>query len=331
MGTRLPSLTFIKWLVVLGLLVAGCSPPNRVTAELQPETPALVASPSALPSPTQIPTATALIPTDTATITPTATLAPTPTITPLPPQLIDAFGIPMVLVPAGPFVMGTEDRAGNERPAHTVTLNSYYIDQFEATNTAFAEFLNAKGNQMEGLANWIEAKDLDLRVHQVDGVWQVDPGYEKYPMNEVTWYGARAFCEWRGARLPTEAEWEKAARGTDERTFPWGEEISCENANYAGCVHASVPVDSFPESVSPYGAYNMAGNMMEWVADWYDIEYYANSPAENPTGPETGNFKVFRGGSWINNSGNTRTTYRFPKLPVLTYTTTGFRCASDIP
>lgn len=324
-------LNMVGWSVVITFVLGGCSSPDRVTPEQGSKTPELTASPSPLPSATHTPTFTPFIPTDTATITPTKTLAPTSTITPLPLQLVDQLGIPMVLVPAGSFIMGTEYRAGNERPAHSVTLDAYYIDQFEVTNAAFAQFLNAKGNQMEGLANWTEANDPDLHIHEVDGVWQVDPGYENYPMNEVTWYGARAFCEWRGARLPTEAEWEKAARGTDERTFPWGETISCENANYAGCFHESVPVDSFPESVSPYGAYNMAGNMMEWVADWYDIEYYANSPAENPQGPETGSFKIFRGGSWINNSGNTRTTYRFPKLPVLTYTTTGFRCASDVP
>ena len=236
----------------------------------------------------------------------------------------------MVLVPAGPFVMGRDDRAGIERPAHTVALDAYYIDQYEVANQWYAAFLNEMGNQFEGLANWIEANDPDLHVRLIDGVWQVDPGYENYPMNEMTWYGARAFCEWRGAYLPTEAQWEKAARGTDGRTYPWGEEISCDLANYAGCVYAAVPVDSYPEGVSPYGVYNMAGNMMEWVADRYQESYYASSPADNPSGPETGDFRIIRGGSWINNSGNLRTTHRYPKLPVLTYTSVGFRCARNL-
>jgi formylglycine-generating enzyme required for sulfatase activity len=236
----------------------------------------------------------------------------------------------MVLVPAGPFVMGHDDRAPNERPAHVVTLADFYIDKYEASNASFAEFINVMGNQFEGNAHWIEVDDPDLHIHEVNGLWQVDEGYENYPMNEVTWYGALAYCQWRGARLPTEAEWEKSARGTDGRTFPWGEDISCDLANYAGCVHSAVPVDSYPAGVSPYGAYNMAGNVMEWVADWYDREYYASGSPENPTGPEAGDFKVFRGGSWFNAAGNVRTTYRFAKLQVLTYVANGFRCARDV-
>ncbi len=226
--------------------------------------------------------------------------------------------------------MGTDDRARNERPAHQVILDSFYIDQYEVSNAWFAKFLNAKGNQMEGNANWIEAIDVDLRVHLVDGIWKVDPGNDNYPMNEMTWYGARAFCAWRGGSLPTEAEWEKAARGTDGRTYPWGEGITCKQANFAGCFFAAVQIDGLPESASPYGAYNMAGNMMEWTADWYDANYYANSPLENPTGPDHGNFRVLRGGTWRHNAGNVRTTYRYPKLPVLTYATVGFRCAHGV-
>lgn len=289
-------------------------------------------SPSASPAPTMTHTATFPPPALTHTATVTLTRAPTltPSITPVPTRIVDDFGVPMVLVPAGPFVMGTEGRARNERPAHTVTLDEYYIDQFEVSFAKFAEFLNAMGNQFEGNAHWVEVNDPDLRIHLVDGVWKVDPGFENYPMVEMTWFGARAFCAWRGGRLPSEAEWEKAARGPDGRTFPWGEEISCEQANYAGCVYDALPVDSLPAGASPYGAYQMAGNVMEWVADWYDIDYYANSPAENPPGPESGDFRILRGGTWLHAAGNVRTTYRFPKLPVLTYKTVGFRCARDV-
>lgn len=333
-----PSNSIVQiWLLVLTLIFASCTAESTSTLT----SPVLISSPSITPinilrtpslSPTY--TATPQLPTHTPTTTSTVTLTPsptsTPTLTPLPVQIIDEFGIPMVLVPAGTFTMGSNGKSFLERPAHSVTLNNYYIDQYEVANKWYAEFLNELGNQFEGLANWIEAKDPDLRVHQVDGIWIVEPGYEDYPMNEMTWYGARAFCQWRGARLPTEAEWEKAARGTDERTYPWGEGITCQQANYAGCFYESLPIDSYPESVSPYGAYNMAGNMMEWVADWYDKDYYADSPGENPTGPETGDFRIIRGSSWINSPEKLRTTYRFPKLPVLTYTSLGFRCVTDV-
>jgi formylglycine-generating enzyme required for sulfatase activity len=258
----------------------------------------------------------------------------TPTITPFPTLIVDEHGAAMVLVPAGEFLMGSENWSGSEKPAHTISLGAYYIDQFEVTTAAFAEFLNEAGNQIEGVAgdaHWVEENDPDLHIHRVEGIWQADPGRENHPMNEVTWFGARAFCEWRDARLPTEAEWEKAARGPDGRTYPWGEaEPTCEMANFAGCNYDSVPVDSYPEWVSPYGAYNMAGNVHEWTADWYSEDYYANSPYENPTGPESGDFKIFRGASWFNASFNTRTTYRYLKLPVLTYKANGFRCAKSV-
>ena len=262
---------------IFSLLIASCSaaptPPPTSVEEVAVASP----PPSASPAPTLTRTATLLPPTltltHTATVTLTQALTLTPSITPVPARIVDDFGVPMVLVPAGPFVMGTEGRARNERPAHTVTLDEYYIDQFEVSFAKFAEFLNAMGNQFEGNAHWVEVNDPDLRIHLVDGVWKADPGFENYPMVEMTWFGARAFCAWRGGRLPSEAEWEKAARGTDGRTFPWGETISCEQANYAGCVYDALPVDSLPEGVSPYGAYHMAGNVMEWVADWYDIHY----------------------------------------------------------
>ena len=327
MLNKLTTIALPGWFCILVLFATGCASESSPTLPPTQPPPVFSPTPSASPHPSY--TARPIPP--TATSSPTITLTPlptsTPTITPFPTKVVDDHGIPLVLVPAGPFEMGRNDRAKSERPSHAVTLNAFYIDQFEVTFDGFAAFLNAMGNQFEGNANWVEANDPDLRIHLVEGIWQVDQGFEKYPMNEVTWYGARAYCEWRGARLPTEAEWEKAARGTDGRTYPWGEDISCEKANYASCFYDAVPVDSFPGSVSPYGAYNMAGNSMEWVADLYSPDYYANSPAENPAGPESGDFRLIRGGSWINAAGNTRTTHRFPKLPVLTFKSTGFRCA----
>jgi formylglycine-generating enzyme required for sulfatase activity len=233
----------------------------------------------------------------------------------------------MRLIPAGPFIMGSASWNDNERPLHTVYLDAFYIDQFEVSNASFAEFLNANGNQIEGYAPWVEESDPDLRIHRREGLWTPDEGYADHPINEATWYAARAYCAWRSARLPSEAEWEKAARGDDGRTFPWGEaEPTCQLANFAGCFYDSVPIDSYPNAVSPYGVYNMAGNVMEWVADWY-ISPYDTRQTDNPTGPERGDFRIFRGGAWFNAPNQVRTTYRFAKLPVLTYKANGFRCA----
>ncbi len=319
-------------LLVVSLLGAGCSPVPQPTP-----LPTVATLTQALPTGTASPipkgTATSL-PIETKTITPTPEPTTTPSITPLPTRIVDGNGAAMLLVPAGEFLMGSDSWSGSEQPAHTVYLDGFYIDQFEVSNAAFAEFLNEVGNQIEGVAgkaHWVEESDPDLRIHRLDGIWQPDEGWENHPMNEVTWFGAASFCEWREARLPSEAEWEKAARGTDGRTYPWGEaEPTCKMANFSGCFYDSVPIDSYPEWVSPYGVYNMAGNVHEWTNDWYGEDYYANSPTENPTGPENGDYKVFRGASWFNANFQTRTTYRYPKLPVLTYKANGFRCAISI-
>jgi formylglycine-generating enzyme required for sulfatase activity len=311
-------------------LVSGCSKENTPTLLVTLTQTNTLFTPT-FPA-TSLPSATAtILPTETASITPTPRPTNTPSLTPIPRLIVDQRGAAMVLVPEGEFLMGSDSWSGSEKPSHKVYLDSYYIDQFEVSNSAFVEFLNEVGNQIEGIAgkaHWVEENDPDLDIFRMNEIWQVAAGRENHPMNEVTWFGARAFCEWRQARLPSEAEWEKAARGTDGRTYPWGEsEPTCEMANFASCYYDSVPVDSYPDWISPYGTYNMAGNVHEWTNDWYAEEYYANSPYKNPTGPENGDFKVFRGASWFNAAFQTRTTYRYPKLPVLTYMANGFRCA----
>jgi len=280
-----------------------------------------------------------------------------PTLTPLSNVgLIDSHEIEMVLVPEGTFRMGDDSELAkdDEGPVHEVFLNDYYIDKFEVTNELFAIFLNDQGNQLEGAEYWLQYNDPenDNRIRQIDGIWISDEGFENHPVTEVTWFGANAYCNWRDARLPTEAEWEKAARGLESSTYPWGNifygqklnfcDKNCMYCDSTGCRTASwaeetiddgyemtSPVGSYLGGISPYGTFDMAGNVIEWVADWYDAEYYHNSPKENPLGPSEGIAKVLRGGAWMNNRFDSRTTTRYRLDPSSTDSDYGFRCAKN--
>ena len=262
-----------------------------------------------IPTETPVPTNT-LPPTDTPS--PTVTNTPQPTQTPAlrvgATQVSEVDGMVQVYIPAGEFLMGSEDGGSDESPVHSVTLDAYWIDQHEVTNAQFAEFLDEEGNQEEGGETWLDVDDDDVLIEQSGGDWRPVSGYGDHPAVEVSWYGARAYCQWAGRRLPTEAEWEKAARGGLEgKKYPWGDEapvceIGAENGTqYSNCDGRTVPLKSF--SPNGFGLYDMAGNVWEWVADWYDDDYYNNSPSENPTGPESDYYRVLRGGSW-NSIGN---------------------------
>jgi formylglycine-generating enzyme required for sulfatase activity len=251
-----------------------------------------------------------------------------------------------VLIPAGEFQMGCDDSNSNEscysdeQPLHTVYLGAYTIDKYEVTNAQYAEFLNAMGNLEEGGKTWLDTDAPNVHIHEGGGVWQTDAGYEDHPVIEVTWYGAAAYCEWIGGRLPTEAEWEYAARGSsDTRMYPWGnEEPDCSRLNYrddtARCVGDTTPVGSYPSGASPYGALDMAGNVWEWVNDWYQSDYYDVSPYSNPSGPNSGASKVFRGGGWLYDWSLVRVAYRScpsPGYPYFSNLYLGFRCAGVAP
>ena len=250
----------------------------------------------------------------------------------------------MVYVPAGEFQMGcdesnpSESCNSDEQPLHPVYLDAYYIDKYEVTNAQYARFLNVMGNQEEGGGTWLDAGDTDVRIHESGGVWQVDAGYENHPVTEVTWYGARAYCQWQGKRLPTEAEWQKAARGSsDTRVYSWGDDApDCSRLNYEHyngsssehCVGDTSPVGGYPTGQSPYEAMDMSGNVWEWVNDWYDVNYYDDSPYSNPPGPATGTSKLLLGGSWSDIWHFVRAANRSCTGPDGSYNNVGIRCVA---
>jgi formylglycine-generating enzyme required for sulfatase activity len=223
----------------------------------------------------------------------------------------------MVFVPSGEFVMGSEWGEWDEEPRHIVYLSAFYIDKYETTN--------------EEYQRCIDARRCDPQAYRSDRS-VMGP---RQPVVAVGWDDAVRYCRFAGKRLPTEAEWEKAARGTDERRYPWGNEWHREWVNLHGPEDgfaATAPVGSFPGNVSPYGAYDMAGNAWEWVSDFHEKRYYRTSPRENPKGPAKGDRHVMRGGSWLYDVPFfAMSTNRSPGRPQVHKIYVGFRCAMDAP
>ncbi len=237
-------------------------------------------------------------------------------------ELIGKDGAPMVLIPAGEFVMGSEKGDEDEAPTHRVHLSAFYIDKFEVTNGRFAKYVDA----IQSEPPW-GFSDKETPVIHADR-----------PVRWVNWMDAMGYCLWIGKRLPTEAEWEKAARGTDERVYPWGNDPPTSvHAAYGlkegGAETVSI-IGDHQKGQSPYGVQDLAGNLYEWVMDWYADDFYAhfiNSPAINPRGPSEGTAKVQRGGSYINAPYRLRSSFRTKGDPIEQDPNVGFRCAQDAP
>jgi len=237
-----------------------------------------------------------------------------------PTEITDDFGVEMALVHAGEFTMGS-NRESNEQPVHTVYLDAFYIDKYEVTNAAYSSCVTT------GVCEPPKTQGSPARNYYGDSQ------YDNYPVVHVVWNMASTYCEWRGASLPTEAQWEKAARGTDGFAYPWGEGIDCGLANFSGCVGDITQVGNYESGVSPYGVYDMAGNVWEWVNDWYSDTYYKSSPSSNPQGPASGEVRVVRGGSWYHNASFSRSSFRYRLVPTGIFflnSHLGFRCARGV-
>lgn len=237
----------------------------------------------------------------------------------------------MALVPSGEFTLGSDGKAidedAMERPPHSVSLAAYFIDKHEVTVAEYAGFLNAAQATAEGQGRPFLGLAAYSPLEQANGEWRAKSGRERFPMTNVTWYGAVAFAKWAGKRLPTEAEWEKAARGSDGRKFPWGAGMDPSRMRFGQ--DNIGPVGEKANGASPYGCLDMAGNAWEWTSSLFKPYPYAAEDGRED--PETAGRRVARGGSWTGEPHIATTTYRFRPEPGFAHAYLGFRCAKDLP
>jgi eukaryotic-like serine/threonine-protein kinase len=309
-----------------GPRAAGSATPLAQRSPTLPVVIALTGVPSRTPAPnsTLAPTRAAL---PTGTPAPTQSPAPAGTATPVvgATRLSSADKMMQMYVPAGPFTMGNDQGAADQRPAHTVSLDAFWIDRTEVTNAMFTLCVNA------------HACAAPQQFHSISRSSYFDNvKFADFPVLFVSWTQAQAYCAWAGRRLPTEAEWEKAARGTDGRLYPWGNQPpDPQRLNFgASALGDTVAVGQHPTGASPYGALDMAGNAWEWVADWYDPGYYAVSPPNNPPGPAKtgcpqGDCKVLRGGGWDSSAQDVTASARLFYGPNDTRDAFTIRCAQS--
>ncbi len=238
----------------------------------------------------------------------------------------------MSLIPAGKSTMGSAEAHPPDRtPEHAIQIDSYYFDLYEVSLGEFVAFLNEKGNP----ENAYIRVDRGTAIRQENDRYTVEQGKENHPANFVSWFGADAYCRWKGKRLPTEAEWERAARGNTDRTYAWGHQPPTASflnlTSERDWKKVLLPVGSFKKGKSWSGAYDMAGSVWEWCSDWYSPVYYKKSPSRNPKGPATGQHRVMRGGQAGRSLLHLESSYRAHNVPGLQGPLTGFRCSLTPP
>jgi formylglycine-generating enzyme required for sulfatase activity len=235
-----------------------------------------------------------------------------------------------VCIPEGSFMMGSF-HSSDETPIHEVFLHGFFIDAFPVTNRQYVQFLNERGiaNKRDGSYEYFNPYNKQTRIRMEGELYVVDEGYEQHPLTGVNWHGAYAFTLWVNGRLPTEAEWEKAARGSLEgKMYPWGdEEPTPTMANFGEYVGDTTPVGSYPPNRA--GLFDVAGNVSEWCLDWYHRNYYGHAPRENPKGPSTGSERVIRGGNWSYGESALRVAKRGKTWHRIGKTNLGFRIVFD--
>lgn len=337
-----PATRVIRFFVISGLVIglglvswwifwAQANADNPLATQTAPATVAQVVAPTNTQPASQVAPPLTVTPTSApATPPPTRTLAPSPTASPtlgvgsIMTSPVD--GLVQVYVPAGEFLMGSRisedtNTVQDEKPQHPVRLGAFWIDRTEVTNAAYTVCVEA------GVC------DPPNQLHSTTRtIYYTDTQFADYPVIYVDWYDAGRYCKWAGRRLPTEAEWEKAARGTAGQIYPWPTApLEGSLLNFDNRIGDTTAVGRYFAGASPYGALDMAGNVWEWVADWYRSDYYETSPAANPLGPETGSLKTYRGGAWDEPGWLVRAATRAPGIPDDSYPDVGFRCAADAP
>lgn len=328
--TAQPSQRWLRsaWIWVLGsaivmiTLIIGFNSLSRLTSSAPEPTPEGL---TLIPRSPTVATGTFAKPTQTLAPTPTTTVEPTPTSTPVmlvagDTRIRATDSMVMVYIPEGQFQMGSsgmDDLAvADERPTRQVFLDAYWIDRTEVTVGQYAECVAA------GVCNRPREATSKTRSD-----YFTNEKYARYPVLWVTWYDASTYCRWVGARLPSEAEWERAARGPKGLIFPWGNDWEAGRTNAANRLGDTQAVGSFPDGASPDGVLDMSGNVWEWTQDWFSAEYYSTAPDRNPGGPTTGAKHSVRGGSWYSRIAWQRAAYRGASEPDFADDDIGFRCA----